>query len=56
MKLVVQIDDMMRKNGLSLSSIDSKDAVDEKPASFVSKKWRQNFGNGIFVHESPRLI
>ena len=37
MKLVVQIDDMMRKNGLSLSSIDSKDAVDEKPASFVSK-------------------
>ena len=37
MKLVVQIDDMMRKNGLSLTGIDSKDSIDEKPASLVSK-------------------
>ena len=30
MKLVIQIDDMMRKNGLSLTSIDSKDVFDKK--------------------------
>ena len=38
MKLVVQIDEMMRKNGLILASIDSKDVVDKKSASKRPKK------------------
>ena len=37
MKLVVQIDEMMRKNGLILASIDSKDVVDKKSASSAQK-------------------
>src|SRR3989338_2171480 len=37
MKLVIQIDDMMRKNGLTLTSIESKDVVDKKSALGVSK-------------------
>lgn len=37
MKLVIQIDEMTRKNGLSLASIDFKDVIDEKPASLSSK-------------------
>jgi len=37
MKLIIQIDDMMRKNGLSLTSIDSKDAIDKKSAPGASK-------------------
>lgn len=41
MKLVVQIDDMMRKSGLSLSSIDSKDTVDKNSASAISKNGGQ---------------
>lgn len=37
MKLVVQIDDMMRKNGLILTSIDSKDAIDKKSVQGAAK-------------------
>src|SRR3990167_6964840 len=37
MKLVIQIDDIMRKNGLSLTSIDSKDAIDKKSSPGASK-------------------
>ena len=37
MRLVIQIDDMMRKNGLTLTSIDSKDTVDKKLAPGASK-------------------
>lgn len=37
MKLVVQIDEMMRKSGLSLASIDSKDTVDKNSASAAPK-------------------
>ena len=37
MKLVVQIDEMMRKNGLSLASIDSKDIIDKNSSSGAQK-------------------
>lgn len=37
MKLVVQIDEMMRKSGLSLAGIDTKDTVDKNFVSAVSK-------------------
>ena len=38
MKLVVQIDDMMRKNGLSLENIDSKDTVNDDSVSGAQEK------------------
>lgn len=47
MKLVIQIDEMMRKNGLSLASIDFKDVIDEKP-SLASK-------NGVRTAETVSL-
>lgn len=37
MKLVVQIDDVTRKNGLSLTSIDSKNVVNEKIVSGIQE-------------------
>ena len=37
MKLVVQIDDMMRKNGLNLASIDSKEVAGKKSDSGAQK-------------------
>lgn len=41
MKLVVQIDDMMRKSGLSLASIDSKDTIDKNSTSGVQKNGKK---------------
>ena len=53
MKLVVQIDDMMRKKDLSLSSIDSKDAIDKSPVSNAVKNGGKN-AESIFLSIKAR--
>ena len=53
MKLVVQIDDMMRKKGLNLSSIDSKDAMDKSPISNAVKNGGKN-AESVFLSIKAR--
>lgn len=53
MKLVVQIDDMMRKKGLSLSSIESKDAIDQNSVSNAVKNSGKNV-ESIFLSIKAR--
>ncbi len=48
MKLVVQIDDMMRKSGLTLLSIDSKDTINNKPVS-IGKKNESKTAGSVFL-------